>query len=72
MKIIKHLLNKYKFIDQYCKMEKKKDVRDKNIPHGEKQIKNLRIAQSLSRFKWFKLLNNSSMCKKGIIINTPT
>lgn len=25
MKIINHLLNKYKFIDQYCKMEKKKD-----------------------------------------------
>lgn len=28
--------------------KKNKTRRDKNIPHGEKQIKNLRIAQSLS------------------------
>lgn len=69
MKIIKHLLNKYKFIDQYCKMEKKKE--ETKIYLMERN-RNLRIAQSLSRFKWFKLLNNSSMCKKGIIINTPT
>lgn len=69
MKIINHLLNKYKFIDQYCKMEKKKE--ETKIYLMERN-RNLRIAQSLSRFKWFKLLNNSSMCEKGIIINTPT